>query len=89
MINGSRPNSLLLATFEALLLISLWDTGSPVHWLDGFAMVMSPSNGETAVHGSHCPGDIVVRIHKVLALPRSWNVYLSLEIGIEIDFGSS
>ena len=31
----------------------------------------------------------VVRIRKVLALPRSWYVCLSLEIGIEIDFGSS
>ena len=25
---------------------------------------MSPSKGETAVHGCHCPGDIVVRIRK-------------------------
>ena len=64
MINDNRPNSLLLATFEALLLISLWGTGSPVHWLDGYAMLMSPSKGETAVHGCHCPGDIVVRIRK-------------------------
>ena len=28
--------------------------------------------GETAVHGCHCPGDMIVRICKVLALPRSW-----------------
>ena len=28
-------------------------------------MLMSPSKGETAVHGCHCPGGMVVRIRKV------------------------
>ena len=33
---------------------------------------MSPSKGETAVHGYHYPGDMVVRMRKVLAIPRGW-----------------
>ena len=28
--------------------------------------------GATAVHGCHCPGDMVVRMGKVLVIPRSW-----------------
>ena len=28
----------------------------------GCAMLMSPKNGETTVHGRHCPGDMVLRI---------------------------
>ena len=33
----------------------LWYTGIfPVHWPDGYAMLMSPNKGETAVHGCHC-----------------------------------
>ena len=35
------------------------------------AKLMSPNKGETAVHGCHCPGDLVVRMRKVLAIPRS------------------
>ena len=37
---------------------------------------MSPNKGETAVYGCYCPGDIVVRMRKVLAIPRSWYVCL-------------
>ena len=37
-------------------------------------MLMSSNKGETAVHGCHCPGDMVVRMRKVLAIPRSWYV---------------
>ena len=33
-------------------------------------MVMRPSKAETAVHGCHCPGDMAVRMRKVLA--RLW-----------------
>ena len=29
----------------------------------GYAMLMSPYKGETAVHGCHCPGDMAVRMH--------------------------
>ena len=32
-------------------------------------MLMSPSEGETAVHGGHCPGDMAVRMREVLARP--------------------
>ena len=35
---------------------------------------MSPNKGETAVHGRHCRGDMVVRMRKLLAIPRSWYV---------------
>ena len=31
-----------------------------VHWPDRYAMLMSPNKGDTAVHGCHCPGDMVV-----------------------------
>ena len=31
------------------------------------ARLMSPNNGETAVHGCHCPGDMAVRMREVLA----------------------
>ena len=47
-------------------------TGSPVHWPDGYAMLMSPNKGQTTVHCCHCRGDIVVRMRKVLAIPWSW-----------------
>ena len=32
-------------------------------------MLMRPNKAETAVHGCHCPGDIAVRMRKVLARP--------------------
>ena len=31
-------------------------------------MMMSPNKDETAVHGCHCPGDMAVRMSKVLAI---------------------
>ena len=43
---------------------------TPANWPDGYAMLMSPNKGETAVHGCHCPGDMVVRMRKILAIPR-------------------
>ena len=30
---------------------------------------MSPNKAETAIHGCHCPGDITVRMRKVLTKP--------------------
>ena len=36
------------------------------------AMLMIPNKDETAVHGCHCKGDMVVRMCKVLAIPQSW-----------------
>jgi len=38
----------------------------------GYAMLMSPNKDETAVHGSHCRGDLAVRMRKVLSIPRIW-----------------
>ena len=36
----------------------------PLPW--GYAMLMSPDEDETAVHGCHCLGDMVLRMRKVL-----------------------
>ena len=36
---------------------------------DRYAMLMSPSKGETAVHGFHCLRDMAVRMHEVMARP--------------------
>ena len=43
----------------------------PEQRCDGYAMLMSPNNGETAVHDCSCQGDMVVGMRKVLAIPRS------------------
>ena len=32
-------------------------------------MLMSPSKGETVVHGCHCPRDMAVRMREVMARP--------------------
>ena len=48
----------------------------------GYAMLMSPNEDETAVHGCHCRVNMVVRMRKVLAIRRSWYVCFSAEIGI-------
>ena len=36
---------------------------------DGYTMLMRSSKSETIVHGRHCPGDVAVRMHEVLARP--------------------
>ena len=36
------------------------------------AMLRSANEDETAVHGCHFPGDMAVRMPKVLAIPRSF-----------------
>ena len=36
---------------------------------DGYAMLMSPSKGGTAVPGCYCPRDMVVRMREVMAMP--------------------
>ena len=46
----------------------------------GYAMLMSPNKGETAVHGCHCHGDMDVRMHKLMAIPQSWYVCFSANI---------
>ena len=37
----------------------------------GYAMLMRPNKGETAVHGCHFLGDMAVLVRKVLTIPRS------------------
>ena len=41
-------------------------------------LLISPNKGETAVHGCHCPGDMVVRMHKVLAIPGGVGTFASI-----------
>ena len=43
--------------------------GFPWSLAEGYAMLMSPSKGETAVHSCHCPRDMAVRMRKVTARP--------------------
>ena len=50
----------------------------------GYAMLMSPNEDETAVHGCLFRGYKVVRTGKVLAIPRRLYVCFSAEIGILI-----
>ena len=49
----------------------MWEllAGSHKALADGYAMLMSPSKGETAVHGYHCPDDMTVHMCEVLARP--------------------
>ena len=48
----------------------LLHTGLPHSLTDGYAMLMTPSKGVTAVHGCHCPRDMAVRMREVMA--RLW-----------------
>ena len=67
----------------------LWYTGIfPIHWPDGYAMLMSPNKGETAVHGGHCRGDVAVRMRKVLSILRSCVVWPLLSDGLFLNFVS-
>ena len=43
--------------------------GLPHSLTGGYAMLMTPSKGETAVHGSHCLRDMAVHMHEVMARP--------------------
>ena len=45
----------------------LLHTSFPRSLTDGYAMLMSPSKGETAVDGFHCLSDMTVRMHEVMA----------------------
>ena len=44
-------------------------SGQYLTHVHGYAKLMRPNKAETAVHGCHCPGDMAVRIRKVLARP--------------------
>ena len=41
----------------------------PVHSPDGYAMLMSPNKGETAVHGCHCLGNMAARMRELPVRP--------------------
>ena len=47
----------------------------------GYAMLLSPNKDETIVHGCHCPGDMALRVRKVLDIPRSCYVCVSAQVG--------
>ena len=65
----------------------LGSNGSLIQWFARSQtlrlMLMSPNKGEATVHGCHCRGDMVVRMRKVMAIPRSWYVCFSAKIDIE------
>ena len=44
-------------------------TGFSRSLTNGYAMVVRPSKGKTAVHGCHCQRDMAVRMHEVMARP--------------------
>ena len=43
-------------------------TGFPRSLTHGYAMLISPSEGKTAVHGCPCPRDMAVRMREVMAV---------------------
>ena len=51
-------------------------TSLPRSLTDGCTMLMCSSNGETAVHGCHCPRDMAVRMREVMARPWAGLVYV-------------
>ena len=66
-ISGTRtPTHGMSSTSRILRAIS---PGFSRVFNDGYAMLISPNKGETAVYGCHCPGDMAVRMREVLALP--------------------
>ena len=52
--------------------------GFPHSLTDGYAMLMIPNKGETAVHGCHCPRDMAVPMLKGLGRPSRGLVPLAL-----------
>ena len=42
-----------------------WKVSKDVQRSDGYAMLMSPNKGKTAVHGCRCPYDMAVRMREV------------------------
>ena len=56
------------------------DTGFPRSLTDDYVMLMSPSKGETAVHGCHCPCDMAVGMREVMARPWVGVVPLALSL---------
>ena len=50
----------------------LLHTGFPWSLTDGYAMLMSPCKGKTAVHGFHCPCDMAVRMRESEVMARPW-----------------
>lgn len=47
-------------------------------------MSMSHNEDETAVQGCHYRGHMVLRMRKVLVILRSWYVWFSAEVSIDI-----
>ena len=71
----TRENPRVLKTLYPLPSIasavkSLWYAEIfPFHSPDGYAMLMSPNKGETAVHGCHCRGNMAARMRELLVRP--------------------
>ena len=60
-------------------------TALSVQTSDSYAMLMSHNKGGTAVHGCHCRGDMVLRMLKVMGIPRSWYVCFNAVILVLVN----
>ena len=70
---GSQPTAPRCVVWSWHLTTRLGRKGSlytsfPRSLTDGYAMLMSPSKGETAVHGCHCLRDMAVRMCEVITV---------------------
>ena len=65
----SATSSHMCCVELALEGLALVGKGFPRSLTDGYAMLMSPSKGETAVHDCHCSRDMAVRMREVMARP--------------------
>ena len=50
----------------------LLPTGFPRSLTNGYAILMSPCTGKTAVHGFHCPCDMAVLMREREVMVRPW-----------------
>jgi len=67
----THPPSIILSLFTQT--ITKHEAHNTPSSPDGYAMLMSPNNHETAhIPGCLCPGDMAVRMRKVLAILLGW-----------------
>ena len=60
----------VVSVLLALISMALPSARSRAFIPDGYTKLIKPNKAETAVHGCHYPGDMAVRMRKVLARPR-------------------
>ena len=70
---SSQPTAPTCVVWNLHLKDSPWQERVFIHGFsrsltDGYAMLMSPSKGKTAVHGCHCLRDMAVQMREVMAM---------------------